>query len=109
MRRDWAKLFGKQLGRIRRAKGLKQHEVEDRIGSGPQYLSHLETGRNKPGFDNIFEIADGLRVSPMELFFVQGIDDNKETLRKRILDLIDRCDEEQLRRLYRLLLVCLEQ
>jgi transcriptional regulator with XRE-family HTH domain len=108
MRRDWGKLFGKQLAKLRRAKGLKQHELEEKIGSGPQYVSHLETGRSKPGFDNIFQIAEALDVSPMELLYVAGLDDKKELLRKRIENLLDRCDEKQLRKLHRLILVSLE-
>ncbi len=108
MRRDWAKLFGKQLAKLRKAKGLKQHELEEKIGSGPQYVSHLERGRSKPGFENIFQLAEALDVSPMELFFVEGLDDKKEALRKRIEELLDQCDEKQLRKLYRLILVSLE-
>jgi transcriptional regulator with XRE-family HTH domain len=109
MRRDRAKLFGKQLARLRRAKGLKQHELAERIGSGPQYVSHIETGRNKPGFDNIFELAEELDVSPMELFYAAGLDENKEALQKRIEDLLNRCSEAQLRKIYRILLVSLEE
>lgn len=108
MRRDWAKLFGKQLSKVRKAKGLKQHVVEEKIGSGPQYVSHLETGRSKPGFDNIFEIAEALDSSAMDLFFVAGLDDKKEVLRRRIDNVLDRCDEERLRKIYRLILVALE-
>jgi transcriptional regulator with XRE-family HTH domain len=108
MRRDWAKLFGKQLAKLRKAKGLKQHQLEEKIGSGPQYVSHLETGRSKPGFENIFELAEALDVSPMELFFVEGLDDKKEVLRRRIEELLNRCDEKQLRKVYRLILVSLE-
>lgn len=109
MRRDWAKIFGKQLATLRRAKGLKQHELEEKIGSGPQYVSHIETGRSKPGFDSIFELAEGLDSSPMELFFTTGLDDNKEALRKRIESLLNRCNEEQLRKIYRIMLVSLEK
>lgn len=108
MQRDWAKLFGKQLSKVRKAKGLKQHQVEEKIGSGPQYLSHLETGRSKPGFDNIFEIAQALDGSAIDLFFVEGLDDKKEVLRRRIESLLDRCDEKRLRKIYRLILVALE-
>ena len=109
MSRDWSELFRKQLARLREAQGLKQHELEERIGRGPQYVSHIETGAHKPGFEMIFEFAEGLNVSPMELFFMAGLDDDKEVLRRRIDKLLDRCDEEQLRKLYRLLLVSLER
>jgi transcriptional regulator with XRE-family HTH domain len=109
MRRNWAKLFGKQLAKLRHAKGVKQHELEDKIGSGAQYVSHLETGRSKPSFDNVFELADALDVSPMDLLFVQGVDDDQDALRKRIDTLMKSCSEDQLRKIYRLLLVCLEE
>jgi transcriptional regulator with XRE-family HTH domain len=108
MRRDWAKLFGKQLAKLRRVRGMKQHKLEEKIGSGPQYVSHLETGRSKPSFDNIFEIAEALDGSAMDLFFAEGLDVKQEVLRKRIENLLDRCDEKQLRKLYRLILVSLE-
>ena len=109
MRRDWAKSFGKQLAKVRSAKRIKQHQLEDKIGSGPQYVSHIETGRSKPSFDNLFELADALNVSPMDLFFVEGIDDDEAVLRKRIENLTKECNAEQLRKVYRLLLICLEK
>jgi hypothetical protein len=49
----------------------------------------------------------GLDVSVMDLFFVEGLDDNEEALRRRIKTVLARCDEKQLRKFYRLLLVCL--
>ena len=109
MKRNQTKLFGKQLARVRKSKGVKQHELEERIGKEGHYVSHLETGTSKPAFDRIFELADGLDVSPMELFFFAGIDDNKEILRKRIDDLLEKCDEVQLRKAFRLLLVSFER
>jgi transcriptional regulator with XRE-family HTH domain len=109
MRRDWAKLFGRQLAKLRKTQKLKQHELEEKIGSGPQYISHLETGRSKPSFDNIFQLAEALDVPPMELFFEAGLDEKKDIIRKRIENLLDRCDEKELRRVYRLILVSLEK
>lgn len=109
MRRHWAKLFGKQLANVRKAKRVKQHELEDKIGSGPQYISHLETGRSKPGFDNIFEIAEALGSSASDLFFLDGLDDRKEVLQRRIQDVLGGCDERQLRKIYRLILIALEK
>lgn len=108
MPRDWAKLFGKQLANVRNAKRVKQHELEDKIGRGAQYISHLETGINKPGFDNIFEIAEALDSSPADLFFVEGVDDRREVLQRRIQELLSARDEEQLRKIYRLILTFLE-
>lgn len=109
MKRDHTKQFGQQLAKVRKSKRLKQHELEEKIGKEEHYVSHLETGSSKPAFDRIFELAEGLDVSPMELFFFAGIDDNKEVLLKRIHNFLEKCDESQLRRAYRLLLVSLER
>jgi len=48
-------------------------------------------------------------VSPMELFFMAGLDDSKDVLRKRIETLLDSCNEEDLRKIYRMMLVSLEK
>jgi transcriptional regulator with XRE-family HTH domain len=107
MTRNWAELFGEQLARLRKAKNLKQHELEERIGTSQQYVSHLETAFSSPAFDMLPKIADALDVPVMELFFVEGLNNDEAVLRGRIENLLARCDEKQLRKFYRLLLVCL--
>jgi transcriptional regulator with XRE-family HTH domain len=109
MNRDWAQLFRTQLARLRDSKGLTQPGLSEKIGRGQQYVGHIETGVHQPAFEMIFELAEGLDLSPMELFFVEGLDDNKEELRRRIDTFLDRCDEEHLRRIYRLMLVSFEK
>jgi len=109
MSRDWAQLFRTQLARLRESKGLTQPGLSEKIGRGQQYVGHIETGVHQPAFEMIFELAEGLDVSAMELFFADGLDDDKATLRRRIDTCLDRCDEEQLRRIYRLILVSFEK
>lgn len=61
------KLVGKNFARLRREKGLTQEDVEARSGFSQQYLSSLEGGRRNPTIITIFELAQALGVSHMEL------------------------------------------
>jgi transcriptional regulator with XRE-family HTH domain len=52
---------------MRRAKGLTQEEVEARSGFSQQYISSLERGQRNPTVITLFELAEALQVSHMEL------------------------------------------
>lgn len=64
---DMRKLVGRNFARLRREKGLTQEEVEVRSGFGQQYLSGLERGRRNPTVITLYELAQALGVSHVEL------------------------------------------
>lgn len=64
---DMRKLVGKNFARIRRAKGLTQEQIEERSGFSQQYLSGLERGKRNPTVITLFELAQALEVSHVEL------------------------------------------
>ena len=64
---DMRQLVGKNFARIRREKGLTQEDVEARSGFSQQYLSSLERGRRNPTVITIYELAEALGVSHLEL------------------------------------------
>lgn len=72
---DMRKLVGENFARIRRAKGLTQEELEVRSGFSQQYLSSLERGRRNPTVITLFELAQALGVSHVEL--VKPLDGKK--------------------------------
>ena len=61
------KLVGRNFARLRREKGLTQEDVEARSGFSQQYLSGLERGKRNPSVITIYEIAQALGVSHVEL------------------------------------------
>ncbi|WP_240200340.1 helix-turn-helix domain-containing protein [Paracoccus methylovorus] len=61
------KLVGRNFARLRREKGLTQEEVEVRSGLSQQYLSGLENGRRNPTVITLYELAQALGVSHVEL------------------------------------------
>lgn len=64
---DMRKLFGRNFALLRREKGLTQEDVEARSGYSPQYLSGLERGKRNSSIITLFEIAQALGVSHVEL------------------------------------------
>lgn len=64
---DMRKLVGRNLARLRRERGLTQEELEARSGLSQQYLSSLERGQRNPTVITLYEIAQALEVSHVEL------------------------------------------
>lgn len=64
---DMRRLVGRNVRRIRRAKGLTQEELAERSGFGQNYLSDLERGRRNPTVVTLWELAQTLGVTPVEL------------------------------------------
>ena len=69
---DVRKLVGRNFARLRRAKNLTQEEVEARSGFSQQYLSSLEQGRRNPTIITLYELAQALGVSHMDLVTPDG-------------------------------------
>ncbi len=64
---DMRKLVGRNFSRIRREKRLTQEEVEARSGFSQQYLSGLERGKRNPTVVTLYELAQALGVSHVDL------------------------------------------
>ena len=55
--------FGVRLRKAREAKGLSQAELAQLTHLQPSAISHFETGRRAPSFDNLKRLADALGIS----------------------------------------------
>jgi transcriptional regulator with XRE-family HTH domain len=64
---DMRKLVGRNVARLRREKGLTQEVVAERSGLSQQYLSGLERGLRNPTIISLYEIAQALGVSHVDL------------------------------------------
>jgi len=110
MSRDFGVQFRKRLASLRQSEGLTQPKLSEMIGAGPQYISHVETGRIKtPPLDKMKKVARALNVSLSDLYFLEGVDAKAEELRAKIQRLIQTDDPKRLRKYYRLMLVSREE
>lgn len=64
---DMRVLVGRNFSRIRQEKGLTQEQVEERSGFSQQYISGLEQGKRNPTIVTLFELAQALGVSHVDL------------------------------------------
>jgi transcriptional regulator with XRE-family HTH domain len=69
---DMRRLVGRNLARIRTAKGLTQEALAERSGFSQQYLSGLERGRRNPTIVTLYELAQALGVDHLDLLRPEG-------------------------------------
>lgn len=69
---DMRELVGRNFARLRRDKGLTQEEVAARSGFSQQYISSLERGRRNPTVITLYELAQALGVSHVDLVAPDG-------------------------------------
>lgn len=74
---DMRGLVGRNFARLRRAKGLSQEQVEERSGFSQQYISGLEQGKRNPTIVTLYELAEALGVSHVELVAPDAIAKSK--------------------------------
>lgn len=64
---DMRKLVGSNCARIRGEKELTQEDLAEKSGFSQQYISDLERGKRNPTIVTIYEIAQALGVSHLDL------------------------------------------
>jgi len=64
---DMRRLVGRNFARLRQERGLTQEQVEERSGFSQQYISGLERGQRNPTVITLYELAQALGVSHVEL------------------------------------------
>lgn len=64
---DMRRLVGRNVRRLRVKKGLTQEQFAERSGFSQQYISSLENGRRNPTVVTLYELAEALGATPVEL------------------------------------------
>ncbi|MBD9489970.1 helix-turn-helix domain-containing protein [Ensifer sp. ENS11] len=72
---DMRVLVGRNFARLRREKGLTQEQVAARSGFSQQYVSDLERGKRNPTIVSLYELAQVLGVSHLDLVRFEKDDD----------------------------------
>jgi transcriptional regulator with XRE-family HTH domain len=64
---DMRKLVGRNVKAVRLAKGMTQELLAEKSGFSQQYISDLERGRRNPTIVSLYELAQALGSTPLEL------------------------------------------
>jgi transcriptional regulator with XRE-family HTH domain len=97
---DQAKLFGKRLKALRKARKLSQAQLAEKIGVGTKFLGDLETARRSPSFETIVSIAKELEVPAYDLFYFEKTEDDPKLVRRRLETVLSKCTPQQIKQIY---------
>ena len=64
---DMRKLVGRNVRVARDERGMTQERLADVSGFSQQYISDLERGRRNPTIVSLYELAQALSVTPIDL------------------------------------------
>lgn len=64
---DMRKLVGRNVRAVRQARGMTQERLAEVSGFSQQYISGLERGRRNPTVVTLYELAQALGSTPVEL------------------------------------------
>jgi transcriptional regulator with XRE-family HTH domain len=59
--------LGRHIQKVRKAKGLTQDQLAERIGTSTPWIGHIETGRELPNVKMLEKIARVLKVKVKDL------------------------------------------
>ena len=94
--RDVLRKLGLRLKEIRKARGLTQEALAEKVDLSPQYLSRLEAGHQSPSLETVARLAEALDMELWELFDL-GHQGTVKEVRERLRRLIQESDEQKLR------------
>lgn len=83
-------LLGARIKEIRKARGLTQEQLAEKIDVEQKHVSRIESGKNYPTIDRLEKMADALNVPLMGFFEFMHLQDDDESavnLEKMLLDL----------------------
>jgi len=69
---DMRRLVGRNVRKIRKAKGLTQEVLAEVSGVSQQYVSDLERGRRNPSVITLYVLAQAMGVSHVDLVLPDG-------------------------------------
>lgn len=99
---DTKQRIGKRIKELRKQAGLTQEQLAGQAHIDPQHMSRLERGVYFPSLETLELIAKTLGVLLKDLF-VFSEDETADSLRARLIEAIGIMDEQELRRLAKLI------
>lgn len=87
--------IGQQIRKFRKAQGLSQEELAEKIGISTTHMSHIETGNTKLSLSVFVDIANALNVQTDDLLDEREIVATARANRE-LSEILDDCSPEQL-------------
>ncbi len=92
------KIIGKRIKSARKASGLTQEKLSEKIAVSTNYLSKIEGGHEKPNLEMLEKICVATDYSLAEL--LTGVVETRQYLQKDIAEILENCSPKQVRLIY---------
>ncbi len=89
--------LGSRIKEIRKAKGLSQEKLSEKIGIDSKHLSRIEVGGSFPALNTLAKLAEALNVELKDFFEFAHKADNPKELKETLNSLMREATGEDLR------------
>lgn len=95
---DIRKIFGSNVRKYRKRKGLSQEKLAEFVDLGDKSISPIETGRSFIAIDKLEKLCEVLEVEPFQLFLTNETSGeiSDDLRRERVLTRLKTCKREEL-------------
>ncbi len=88
--------IGQRIRKVRKARGLSQEKLAEKVGISTTHMSHIETANMKMSLPTFVELASVLEVRTDELLYDDRPEDRSTSI-AYITELLDDCTIQQVR------------
>ena len=88
--------IGQRIRKTRKAHGLSQEQLAERVGISTTHMSHIETGNTKLSLPVLVSLAEELEVSTDDLL-LRGSATERESVLAELTQLMESCTTQQLK------------
>lgn len=87
--------IGQRIRKFRKAQGLSQEQLAEKVEISVTHMSHIETGNTKLSLPVLVSIAKALEVLADDL--ISDSYSDKSRVSSEILEILDSCNEKELK------------
>lgn len=88
--------IGQRIRKIRKARGLSQEKLAEKVGISTTHMSHIETANTKMSLSTFVEIVSVLEIRADELLYDNRPEDRSVSI-DHITEMLDSCTIQQVR------------
>lgn len=88
--------IGQRIRKIRKARGLSQEQLAEKVGISTTHMSHIETANTKLSLSVFVDIAEALEIQTDALLYDHSGASVSQSL-DELSELLERCDAKQAR------------
>lgn len=88
--------IGQRIRKIRKARGMSQEDLAEKIGISTTHMSHIETGNTKMSLPTFAAIASALEARTDEILYDESVEGRSVSI-AYINEVFDNCTTQQIR------------